>query len=322
MMKTIVGLGSCAWLARLAAANVAAADDPIFRDKVAPILERRCLHCHGEATQKGNLSLSTAAAVFKGGDSGPAVVPGKPEESILLDMIGGDPPEMPQKERAALEAGSRAHPQLDRGRRGLAGRAGRSRTGGSRVSNGGPSSRSIVPKSQRSSRIPTGHARRSTRSYWPRSSSRGLTPSPEADRRTLIRRLSFDLIGLPPTPEEIDAFVADPNPNAYEALVDRLLASPHYGERWGRHWLDVVHYGDTHGYDKDKRRDNAWPYRDYVIAAFNADLPFGRFIREQVAGDVLWPDDGRGAIATGVHRRRARGTSWATSSCAKGPSTS
>ena len=118
----------------------------------------------------------------------------------------------------------------------------------------------------------------------------GLKPSPEADRRTLIRRLSFDLIGLPPTPEEIDSVRrTTPVPNAYEALVDRLLASPHYGERWGRHWLDVVHYGDTHGYDKDKRRDNAWPYRDYVIAAFNADLPFGRFIREQVAGDVLWP---------------------------------
>ena len=167
-------------------------------------------------------------------------------------------------------------------------------------------SRSIARRSPRF-RGRAGHARRSTHSSWPHSRKQGLKPSPEADRRTLIRRLSFDLIGLPPTPEEIDAFVQDPNPNAYEALVDRLLASPHYGERWGRHWLDVVHYGDTHGYDKDKRRDNAWPYRDYVIAAFNADLPYGRFIREQVAGDVLLPDDRRGAIATGVHRRRPLG---------------
>jgi len=126
-----------------------------------------------------------------------------------------------------------------------------------------------------------------------------LSPSAEADRRTLIRRLSYDLLGLPPTSEETAAFVADPDPIAYEKLVDRLLASPHYGERWGRHWLDVVHYGDTHGYDKDKRRDHAWPYRDYVIAAFNSDLPYGRFILEQIAGDVLWPDDGRGAVATG-----------------------
>ena len=127
----------------------------------------------------------------------------------------------------------------------------------------------------------------------------GLTPSPEADRRTLIRRLSFDLIGLPPTPEEIESFVSDEHPGAYEHLVERLLGSPHYGERWGRHWLDVVHYGDTHGYDKDKRRDHAWPYRDYVIQSFNDDLPYGQFIREQVAGDVLEPGDPRGVIATG-----------------------
>ena len=127
----------------------------------------------------------------------------------------------------------------------------------------------------------------------------GLASSPEADRRTLIRRLSFDLLGLPPTPAELEAFMADRNPQAYEALVDRLLASPHHGERWGRHWLDIVHYGDTHGYDKDKRRDHAWPYRDYVIHAFNDDVPFARFIREQVAGDVLWPDDPHAVIATG-----------------------
>ncbi len=127
----------------------------------------------------------------------------------------------------------------------------------------------------------------------------GLRPSPEAGRRTLVRRLSFDLLGLPPAPEEVEAFVRDQHPGAYERLVDRLLASPHYGERWARHWLDVVHYGDTHGYDKDKRRDNAWPYRDYVIRAFNDDVAYGRFIREQIAGDVLWPDDPKAVIATG-----------------------
>jgi len=127
----------------------------------------------------------------------------------------------------------------------------------------------------------------------------GLQPSPEADRRTLLRRLSFDLTGLPPTPEESAAFLSDPRPDAYERLVDRLLASPRYGERWARHWLDVVHYGETHGYDKDQPRPNAWPYRDYVIRAFNADRPYGRFIREQVAGDVLWPDTEDGVAATG-----------------------
>ena len=127
----------------------------------------------------------------------------------------------------------------------------------------------------------------------------GLTPSPEADRRTLIRRVYFDLIGLPPTPEAVDAFVADPAQDAYERLVDRLLESPEYGERWARHWLDVVHYGETHGYDKDQPRPNAWPYRDYVIRAFNADKPYGRFVQEQVAGDALWPDTEDGVTALG-----------------------
>ena len=296
MTKTIVRWGFMTWLGLAATRTVAGADDPTFRDKVAPILEQRCLYCHGEATHKGNLSLRTAATALKGGDSGPAVVPGKPDESLLLDMVGGDPPEMPQKDkplskrevasiRSWIEHGA-AWPDglalTDR------------RFEGQRWWAFAPLDRPQVPAV--------------TSSSWARTpidsfilatlAKQGLKPSPEADRRTLIRRLAFDLIGLPPTPEEIEAFAHDPNPNAYEALVDRLMASPHYGERWGRHWLDVVHYGDTHGYDKDKRRDNAWPYRDYVIAAFNADLPYGRFIREQVAGDVLWPESGRGAIAT------------------------
>ena len=126
-----------------------------------------------------------------------------------------------------------------------------------------------------------------------------LIHSAEADRRTLIRRVCLDLLGLPPMPGEIRAFVADPDPFAYEKLVDRLLASPRYGERWARHWLDVVHYGDTHGYDKDKLRPNAWPYRDYVVRAFNSDKPYGRFVREQVAGDALYPDTRDGIEATG-----------------------
>jgi hypothetical protein len=127
----------------------------------------------------------------------------------------------------------------------------------------------------------------------------GLRPAPQAHRATLLRRLSFDLIGLPPAPEEVDAFVADTRPDAYEKVVERLLASPHYGERWGRHWLDVAHYGDTHGYDKDKRRDFAWPYRDWVIRALNQDMPYRDFIRRQIAGDVLRPGDPDGIISTG-----------------------
>ena len=119
---------------------------------------------------------------------------------------------------------------------------------------------------------------------------KGLMPSPEADRRTLIRRVTYDLHGLPPTPEEVRNFVDDKSPQAYEKLIDRLLASPRYGERWGRHWLDTVHYGESHGYDKDKPRLNAWPYRDYVIRSFNDDKPYARFVEEQLAGDVLFPE--------------------------------
>jgi hypothetical protein len=127
----------------------------------------------------------------------------------------------------------------------------------------------------------------------------GLSPSAEADRRTLIRRLTYDLHGLPPEPKLIDAFIADEQPDAYERLVDRLLASPRYGERWARHWLDVAHYGETHGFDKDQRRDNAWPYRDYVIRSLNEDKPYAEFVREQIAGDLLHPDEPEGIIATG-----------------------
>ena len=127
----------------------------------------------------------------------------------------------------------------------------------------------------------------------------GLSFAPEADRHTLIRRLYFDLIGLPPSPRAVQAFIEDRDPKAYENLVEDLLSSPHYGERWARHWLDVVHYGDTHGYDKDKLRPNAYPYRDYVIRAFNEDKAYTRFIKEQLAGDVLWPDTVDGIVATG-----------------------
>ena len=147
------------------------------------------------------------------------------------------------------------------------------------------------------------------RSDWPRNDvdrfvlarleARGLSPAPEADRRTLIRRLSFDLIGLPPEPEEVERFVADPAPDAYEKLVDRLLASPHHGERWARHWLDVVRFGESQGFEYNRIRDNAWRYRDWVVDAFNRDLPYDEFVRRQVAGDVLYPKDLDALIATG-----------------------
>jgi hypothetical protein len=282
-----------------AAAALAAEPDRLFREQVAPILERRCVGCHGTEAPKGGLSLATARGVLRGGQSGPVVEPGKPEESLLIEMVSGNAPEMPQKDKPLSPE------QVDGLRRWIAegahwpeGVALRDRRfDGASWWAFRPLVRPVVPVP------PVNDAR------WMRTpidafilsklEARGLRPSPEAGRRTLIRRLTFDLHGLPPTPEEIDRFLADPDLDAYEKLVDRLLASPRYGERWGRHWLDVVHYGDTHGYDKDKRRDHAWPYRDYVIRALNDDIPYSRFIREQLAGDVLEPDDPRGVIATG-----------------------
>lgn len=279
------------WL--LAAPELArAADDSFFRDRVAPILEKHCLRCHGQKIE-GGLSLLSAEKLAAGGDSGRAVEPGKPDDSLLIQMVDGEKSAMPKggkklsaEEIAALKtwiaAGARwperfafdpAQPWWS-----LA-----------------PLKRPPVPRVKNSA--------------WPRTpvdafilkslEEKNLAPSPEADRRTLIRRLSFDLHGLPPTPEEIEAFEKDASPKAYEDLVDRLLASPRYGERWGRHWLDVVHFGESHGYDKDKPRENAWPYRDYVISALNSDTRYGRFIEEQLAGDVLFPERPQAIAATG-----------------------
>ncbi|MFO0964260.1 MAG: DUF1549 and DUF1553 domain-containing protein [Gemmataceae bacterium] len=128
---------------------------------------------------------------------------------------------------------------------------------------------------------------------------KGLEPAPAAERRTLLRRVTFNLTGLPPTPDEMDAFLSDKAPDAYEKAVDRLLASPRYGERWARHWMDVIHFAETHGHDQDVPRDNAWPYRDYLIRAFNADKPYARFVKEQIAGDILFPDDPWATVALG-----------------------
>ena len=138
------------------------------------------------------------------------------------------------------------------------------------------------------------------RFIYARLAAAGLKPNPPADRRTLIRRVSYDLTGLPPTPEETAAFVSDDPPNAYEQLVDRLLASPRYGEQWGRHWLDVVRFGESTGYEVNHLIDNAWPYRDYIIRSFNEDKPFDRLVVEQLAGDAIGPGDPAVEVAADV----------------------
>jgi mono/diheme cytochrome c family protein len=275
-------------------ASVALADDSF--SAVRAILEAKCLRCHQGDEPKGGLSLESGDLALAGGDSGPAFEVGNPEESVLLELISGDAPQMPAQadpltpaEVAAVKAWIAAGAKWPEGVR-------------------------LTPREMKVetwwSLAPLGsHSPPQVDSPWVRTpidafvldrlNQAGMNPSPEADRRTLIRRLTYNLHGLPPTPAEVAEFLADASPGAYERLVDRLLASPRYGERWGRHWLDVVHFGESHGYDKDKPRPHAWPYRDYVIRALNADKPYGRFIAEQLAGDVLEPKNPDGVVATG-----------------------
>ncbi len=272
------------------------ADVDLFRQSVAPILEARCVSCHQGAKAKGGLALTSARSTVAGGESGAAIVPGKPDDSLLLQYVSGDKPEMP-KNAAPLSAA-----EVDALRRWIA--AGAAWPDGVTLSDKKvidanwwsllPIVRPAVPQIESTwVRTPV------DRFVLAKLKEHDLQPAPEASRQTLIRRLYFDLLGLPPTADEVDAFAIDEDPQAYEKLVDRLLASPHYGERWARHWLDVVHYGETHGYDKDQPRPNAWPYRDYVIRAFNADKPYRRFLEEQLAGDVLYPDTIDGIEALG-----------------------
>ena len=213
------------------------------------------------------LSLSTREAILAGGKRGPAVVPGKSSESLLYKAVAhqGELQMPPGKKPLAADQVQMVRQWIDAGAPLARNPVRRARPGG--------------PSASRCDRLPN----RSTN--WP------IANRDPADRRTLIRRATFDLTGLPPTPAEVDAFLNDTDPKAYEKLVDRLLASPRYGERWGRLWLDVARYADTGGYETDVLFPNAWRYRDYVIRSFNDDKPYDTFIKEQVAADEIWPDN-------------------------------
>ena len=283
------------------AGPMATADDPHVAARA--LLAARCGACHGAEGGEGGLRLDSHQAIHRGGDHGPVVVPGRAAESELVARIGardddermppdGDPLTADEVALVAawIDAGlpwpgqddaPARDPRLDH----WAWQPLAMPRVPAPAAEGGAGVEASVNEIDRFIRAAL--------------AGRGLAPSPVADRRTLIRRVAFDLVGLPPTPEEIEAFVADPDPHAYGKLVDRLLASPRYGERWARHWLDVVHYGDTHGYDKDKPRPHAWPYRDWVIRSLNADKPYARFVAEQIAGDVIAPDSADALEATG-----------------------
>ena len=287
-----------------------------FEKFVAPLLARRCTSCHAGEELKGKLDLSTREKLLVGGESGPALVPGQVEQSLIWQRVSAD--EMPPKhplsadEKAVLkkwiEAGAVwSGGPLDSLAVSSEHRAGRdwwslqplARVEIPRVRSEDkhlavPSSSSSIPHSA----LRTPHSPVDS-FVLAKLAERGFAPSPEADRRTLIRRVSFDLLGLPPSPAEVEAFVSDLAPDAYERLVDRLLASPHYGERWARHWLDVVRFGESNGFERDLPRPNAWHYRNWVIDALNRDVPYDEFVRWQLAGDVIAPGDVEALKAVG-----------------------
>jgi mono/diheme cytochrome c family protein len=277
-------------------AGAAAVD---FVRDVQPIFKASCYECHGEKKPKGKLRLDSKALAMKGGANGAAIVPGKGRESYLVKRLRGDGGE----DRMPLD-----HDPLSAAQIALVERwidEGAAWPDAASVATAKIESHWAYAKPVRPPLPAVKHAE------WVRNpidafvlarlEKEGLAPSPEADRETLIRRVHLDLIGLPPSPAEVDAFLADRSPGAYDAVVDRLLANPHYGEKWARHWLDLARYADTNGYEKDRPR-NIWPWRDWVIDAFNRDMPFDQFTIEQIAGDLLPNATASQRIATGFHR--------------------
>ena len=311
------------WVAALLGAQTptqtpAARPAPIsFANDILPIFEANCLTCHGAGMQLAKLDLRTRESALAGGAHGPAIVPGNAEQSRLFRRIAGaEAPAMPM---TAIRSRRRRSPP--------------SRPGSIRAPRGRPRPRRPRPRANPLAALERMDITPEQRNYWAfklpvqapcrwlltrisptrsiassrrRASIARLKAAPRADRLTLVRRAYLDLIGLPPTPAEVAAFLADQTPSAWERLIDRLLASPHYGERWGRHWLDVARYADSGGFEHDCDRPNAWRYRDYVIKSFNDDKPYNVFLMEQIAGDELdWKTD-ETLIATGFLRAGPR----------------
>ena len=277
----------------LAISSARSEETPFDRD-IRSIFSARCVACHGPNKQKAELRLDAKSFALRGGESGPIIVAGKSGESLLWQRVfsTNDDERMPPTGKPLTsEQLAKLKKWIDAGAVWPESDADRTAANDKRREHWSwQSIKRVTPPSD-------GHPIDAFLNA--KLSVNGLKMSPEADRRTLIRRLTFDLLGLPPTPEEVEAFEKDRDPQTYDKLVDRLLESPHYGERWARHWLDIAHYADTHGFERDQRRDNAWRYRDWVIRALNSDKPYDDFLRDQIAGDVLRPDDPDAVIATG-----------------------
>jgi len=286
-------------------ARSASADASVFEKEVRPIFESRCYECHGPQKQKSGLRLDRKSSVFQGGDSGkPAILPGKSGESVLMrKLTSSDPDEVmpPKGEKLTPAQIAQIKNWIDSG------------AVWNEQENKPKHWAYIAPVRPAVPKVKAKSWCRNGIDFFvlDRLEKEKISPSPEADPAVLIRRVSLDLIGLPPTPGEVDAFVADKSPLAYERLVNRLLASPHYGERWACPWLDLARYADTQGYEKDNRR-TIWPYRDWVISALNRNMPFDEFTIEQLAGDLLPNATRDQKVATGFHRNTMTNTEGGT----------
>jgi mono/diheme cytochrome c family protein len=298
----LIGLSAVGW-----AAETVDQATRYFEEHVRPVLATRCFECHGEQKQSSDLRVDSLAGLLAGGASGPAIAPGKPNESLLVEAIRHESLEMPPTGKLPDEQIAAITRWIEMG--------------------------APWPEHDASVRKPAAPATKITdddRAYWAfqpvrdpqppavaddgwcrndldrfisrKLTEEGLRPAPEASPAALVRRLYFDLLGLPPSPQEIDAFLADTAPDAYERLVDRLLDSPRHAERWARHWLDLVRYAESDGFRQDAYRPHAWRYRDYVIRSFNEDKPYDQFVAEQLAGDELAPHDPDALAATSYLR--------------------
>jgi hypothetical protein len=262
-------------------------DAEFFERKVRPVLLANCTNCHGAEKQKGGLRLDSREALLKGGDTGPAVVEKDAAKSALVQAVKYDgDTKMPPKGKLADADIDTLAAWVNGGAPWPAdvAKAAGGKNEAFDVAARAKAHWSFQPVKQVA---PPGKGNPIDAFLLVKLSDNGLSFAPPAEKRVLVRRLYFDLVGLPPTPEEVAAFVNDASPDAYEKLVEKLLASPHYGERWGRHWLDLVRYAETHGHEFDFEIPDAWRYRDYVVRALNADVPFDRFVTEHLAGDLL-----------------------------------
>ena len=282
-----------------------------FVRDVQPLLRARCYSCHGPEESESGLRLDRKQRAFEGGDQVRAIVPHKPENSRLLQIVAGQdddvgimPPEGEGTPLTAAEIGL----LRDWIRQGAVWPESADQTDQNSHWSFQPIQRPAPPAVKN-----TAWVRSAIDAFvLARLEAAGLEPSPPATRATLIRRLYFDLLGLPPTPAEVDAFEQDQRPDAYRQLVQRVLSSPHYGERWGRHWLDLARYADSDGYEKDRPRPHAWRYRNWVIDALNADLPFDRFSELQLAGDMVSNAGIEDRVASGFHRNTLHNTEGGT----------